>query len=180
MSASLPDGCAARSVPQNALYAGLDGARCVRANARGRPLWSGDRSRDCAARLAASTRPEVSDAALRPSLSLLRKEPLMREAQLSTLYAIRHPLLAWRDFLQTTTDRADADALAAGLIVAVLPGGVRRYRDPRMDQLAARRAMLETAQHCQCCRLAHSVQAPSSTATYTSLNRHDTDVGWVP
>ena len=81
----------------------------------------------------------------------------MRDAQLSTLYAIRHPLLAWRDFLQTTADRADADALAAGLTVEVLPGGVRRYRDPRLNQLAARRATLETARHCQCCHLAHSV-----------------------
>ena len=104
----------------------------------------------------------------------------MRDAQLSTLYAIRHPLLAWRDFLQTTTDRADADALAAGLTVEVLPGGVRRYRHPRMDELAARRAMQETAQHCQCCHLAHSVQAPSSTAAYTSHNRQDTNVGWLP
>ena len=104
----------------------------------------------------------------------------MRDAQLSTLYAIRHPLLAWRDFLQTTADRADADALAAGLTVEVLPGGVRRYRDPRLNQLAARRAMLETARHCKCCHLAHSVQAPSSTATYTYLSRPAADVGWLP
>ena len=104
----------------------------------------------------------------------------MRDAQLSTLYAIRHPLLAWRDFLQTTADRADTHALASGLTVEVLPGGVRRYRDPRLNQLAARRAMLETARHCECCHLAHSLQAPSSTATYTSLNRYDTHVGWVP
>ena len=104
----------------------------------------------------------------------------MRDAQLSTLYAIRHPLLAWRDFLQTTADRADADALAAGLTVEVLPGRVRRYRDPRLNQLAARWAMLETARHCECCHLAHSAQAPSSTATYTSLSRPAADVGWLP
>jgi hypothetical protein len=104
----------------------------------------------------------------------------MRDAQLSTLYAIRHPLLAWRDFLQSTTDRADANALASGLTVEVLPGGVRRYRDPRMDQLAARRAMQETVQHCRCCQLAHRVQVPRSTAAYTSLYQPTGDVGWLP
>jgi hypothetical protein len=103
----------------------------------------------------------------------------MRDAQLSTLYAIRHPLLAWRDFLQSTADRADANALASGLTVEVLPGGVRRYRDPRMDQLAARRAMQESAQHCSCCQLAHRVQAHRSTAPYTSLDAPVAGVGWL-
>jgi hypothetical protein len=37
------------------------------------------------------------------------------------------------------TEQADSEAHAAGLTVEVLPGGVRRYRDPRLDQLATRR-----------------------------------------
>ncbi len=45
-----------------------------------------------------------------------------------------------RGYLARITGRADAEARAAGLTVEVLPGGVRRYRDPRLDQLAADRA----------------------------------------
>ena len=47
-------------------------------------------------------------------------------------------------------DRADAQARAAGLTVEVLPGGVRRYRDPRLDQLSARRAG-QASRHCPHC-----------------------------
>ena len=55
----------------------------------------------------------------------------------------RHPLttlLRPCAYAARVTDRADADARAAGLTVEVLAGGVRRYRDPRLDQLAAHRA----------------------------------------
>ncbi len=44
-----------------------------------------------------------------------------------------------RSYTARVTERADADARAAGLTVEVLPGGIRRYRDPRLDQLATRR-----------------------------------------
>jgi hypothetical protein len=45
-----------------------------------------------------------------------------------------------RSFAERITERADAEARAAGLTVEVLPRGARRYRDPRLDQIAARRA----------------------------------------
>jgi hypothetical protein len=52
----------------------------------------------------------------------------------------RYPLTTrLRSYAARATDRADADAVAAGLTVEVLAGGVRRYRDPRLDQLAAHR-----------------------------------------
>jgi hypothetical protein len=50
--------------------------------------------------------------------------------------AVLRPL---RDYVERITTRADDQAAAAGLTVEVGPGGVRRYRDPCMDQLAARR-----------------------------------------
>jgi hypothetical protein len=53
------------------------------------------------------------------------------------LTTVLHPL---RSYAAAITERADADAAAAGLTVEVLPGGVRRYRDPRLDQLAAYRS----------------------------------------
>jgi hypothetical protein len=52
---------------------------------------------------------------------------------------LSHPILAWRAFTAALAERADAEAQAAGLTVDVLPSGVRRYRDPRFDQLAAHR-----------------------------------------
>ena len=56
----------------------------------------------------------------------------------------RHPLTRLlrplRSYAARVTERADADAVAAGLTVEVLAGGVGRYRDPRLDQLAAHRA----------------------------------------
>ena len=51
-----------------------------------------------------------------------------------------HPIQAWRALAATATAQADADTRAAGLTVEVLPNGMRRYRDPRLDQLAAHRA----------------------------------------
>jgi hypothetical protein len=44
-----------------------------------------------------------------------------------------------RGYAARVTERADADARSAGLTVEVLAGGVRRYRDSRLDQLAAQR-----------------------------------------
>jgi hypothetical protein len=53
----------------------------------------------------------------------------------------RHPLTTrLRSYGAHVTERADADAHADGLTVEVLAGEVRRYRDPRLDQLAAHRA----------------------------------------
>jgi hypothetical protein len=45
-----------------------------------------------------------------------------------------------RSYAARVTERADADAVAAGLTVEVLAGGVRRYRDPRLDQPPAHRS----------------------------------------
>jgi hypothetical protein len=58
----------------------------------------------------------------------------MRSRLLATLL---RPL---RAYAARVTERADAEAIVVGLTVEVLPGGVRRYRDPRLDQLAVRRA----------------------------------------
>jgi hypothetical protein len=53
------------------------------------------------------------------------------------LTALLRPL---REYVERITACADDQARAAGLTVEAGPGGVRRYRDPRMDQLAAVRA----------------------------------------
>jgi hypothetical protein len=58
----------------------------------------------------------------------------------SRLCWLTHPIRAWRAYQAALADRADADAVIAGLTVQILPGGVRRYRDPRLDQFAAHRA----------------------------------------
>jgi hypothetical protein len=54
-------------------------------------------------------------------------------------WAVMHPVRAVRALLDGQAARADAEALAAGLTVEVLGRGVRRYRDPRLDVLAAGR-----------------------------------------
>jgi len=54
------------------------------------------------------------------------------------LAAVLRPL---HGYLARVTERADARARGAGLTVEVGRGGVRRYRDPRMDHLAARPAV---------------------------------------
>jgi hypothetical protein len=64
----------------------------------------------------------------------------MPDPRLPIGFVLVHPVQAWRQFTQAAADRADGQARAAGLTVEVLPGGVRRYRDPRLDQFAARRA----------------------------------------
>jgi hypothetical protein len=53
---------------------------------------------------------------------------------------LTHPIQAWRALLAAQAERADTDARAVGLTVEHLPGGVRRYRDPALDQLATHRA----------------------------------------
>jgi len=58
---------------------------------------------------------------------------------------LTHPVLAWRAYQAALADRADTEAAAAGLTVQVLPNGVRRYRDPRLDSLATYRARLAAA-----------------------------------
>ena len=52
---------------------------------------------------------------------------------------LTHPVQAWRAYQAALAERADAEAVAAGLTVEDLPNGVRRYRDPRLDRLAAHR-----------------------------------------
>ena len=51
-----------------------------------------------------------------------------------------HPVQAWRAYQAALAERADAEARAAGLTVEDVGRGVRRYRDPVLDQLAAHRA----------------------------------------
>jgi hypothetical protein len=74
----------------------------------------------------------------------------MPDPRLPIGFVLVHPVRAWRQFTQAAADRADAQAHAAGLTVEVLPGGVRRYRDPRLDQLTARRAG-QAIRHCPHC-----------------------------
>jgi hypothetical protein len=52
---------------------------------------------------------------------------------------LTHPILAWRAYQAALADRTDAEAVTAGLTAQVLPNGVRRYRDPRLDSLAEHR-----------------------------------------
>lgn len=54
------------------------------------------------------------------------------------LAAVLRPL---RGYVARIAARADHDARSAGLTVEAGPGGVRRYRDPRMDRLAGRQAL---------------------------------------
>ena len=60
-------------------------------------------------------------------------------AMSSRLRSLVHPVRAWRAFAAALAERADAEAVAAGLTVEVVSNGVHRYRDPRLDQLAAHR-----------------------------------------
>ena len=56
-----------------------------------------------------------------------------------------HPVAAWRAFVHRVDARADTAAIAAGLAVQILPDGVRRYRDPRLDRLATHHARTQPA-----------------------------------
>ncbi len=53
---------------------------------------------------------------------------------------LTHPIRAWSAFRTVLAERADAEAVAAGLTVEMLANEIRRYRDPRLDHLAAHRA----------------------------------------
>ena len=52
---------------------------------------------------------------------------------------LTHPLRSWDRLQAELVARDEAVAAANGWTVEVLPGGRRRYRDPRFDQLHARR-----------------------------------------
>jgi hypothetical protein len=81
---------------------------------------------------------------------------------------LTHPVQAWRAFAECIDARADAAAVAAGLTVEYLPGGVRRYRDPRLDHLAAHRAQPAAADNGQAPTAAGWVEAGAwSTPTLT-------------
>jgi hypothetical protein len=54
--------------------------------------------------------------------------------------ALLRPLRPLRGYVHRITERADTQARAARLTIEVLPRGRRRYRDPRMDELATHRA----------------------------------------
>jgi hypothetical protein len=54
---------------------------------------------------------------------------------------LTHPILAWTAYQAALAERADAEAVAAGLTVQVLPNRVRRYRHAHLDEaLVAYRA----------------------------------------
>jgi len=89
------------------------------------------------------------------------------------LAALLRPL---RGHLERITERADNQARAAGLTVEALPGGVRRYRDPRLDQLATRRETHRGAQGADL-RTAEPVEA-GSWSTLTLVTTAAT--GWSP
>jgi hypothetical protein len=92
---------------------------------------------------------------------------------------LSHPILAWRTYQAALAERADAEAAAAGLTVEVLPNGLRRYRDPRLDQLAAHRAARGAAspypgiRHGQCAGGA----VAWSTPTLVLARAHAPDIG---
>ena len=60
-------------------------------------------------------------------------------AMSSRLRALIYAVRACRRYAARLAERADVEAIAAGLTVEVLPGGIRRYRDERLDQLAVHR-----------------------------------------
>ena len=100
----------------------------------------------------------------------------MPDPRLPIGFVLVHPVRVWRQFTQAAADRADAQACAAGLTVEVLPGGVRRYRDPRLDQLAARRAGQAT-RHCPHCGQATATRVGTARNPATWPAR-TTDTGW--
>ena len=95
----------------------------------------------------------------------------MRDPRLSIPVAVLHPVRAWRQFTQAKTDHADGEARDAGLTVEILPRGVRRYRDPRLDQLTAHRVG-QVAHRCLSCG---QVTAATPSAPVTAVQ---TAAGW--
>ena len=107
----------------------------------------------------------------------------MPDGRIPIALAVVHPVRGWRRFTEAVTDRADGQARAAGLTVEVLPGGVRRYRDPRLDQLAAHHAG-QAAYRCPSCG---QVTAATSSALVTAARIPagwslpvTVDTGWSP
>ena len=98
----------------------------------------------------------------------------MPEGRVSVALAVLHPVRAWCQLTQALADRADAQARAAGLTVEVLPGGVRRYRDPRLDQVAAHRAR-QAAQRCPSCGQVTAATSPATRGAGARI-----PVGWGP
>ena len=79
-----------------------------------------------------------------------------------------------RGHVQRITEQADAEARQAGLTVEVLAGGVRRYRDPRLDGLAAHTATGTTGQYTDVRDPVVREATPWSTPTLTTT----APVGW--
>jgi hypothetical protein len=92
---------------------------------------------------------------------------------------LSHPILAWRAYQTALAERADADAVTTGLTAQVLPNGVRRYRDPRLDQLAAHRAAQGAASPYPGVRNGQDAvgAAAWSTPTLVPARAHAPDVG---
>jgi len=92
---------------------------------------------------------------------------------------LSHPILAWRAYQTALAERADTDAIAAGLTVQVLPGGVRRYRDRRLDQVAAHRVAWGAASRYPGVRDGQDAvgAAAWSTPTLVVARAHAPDVG---
>jgi hypothetical protein len=80
---------------------------------------------------------------------------------------LTHPVQAWRAFAAHIDAQADADAIAAGLTVEHMPAGVRRYHNPRLDQLAAHRAQPATPDNPQAPTAAGPVEAAGAWSTPT-------------
>jgi hypothetical protein len=65
---------------------------------------------------------------------LTRARPIAGSPKTDRRNCLTHPIQAWHAFTAAVTDRADADARAAGLVLFdPLPNGVHRCRDPRLD-----------------------------------------------
>jgi len=92
---------------------------------------------------------------------------------------LTHPMLAWRAYQAALVERADAEAVAAGLTVQDLGRGGRRYRDPRLDRLAAHRAARGAASPYRDVRNGQDAggAAAWSTPTLVLARAHAPDVG---
>jgi hypothetical protein len=101
----------------------------------------------------------------------------MPDPLLSIRFVLAHPVRAWHRFTQALAERADAQARAAGLTVEVLPGGVHRYRDPRLDQLTARRAE-QASRHCPHCGHATPTTVVGPARNPATWPARTADTGW--
>ena len=90
-----------------------------------------------------------------------------------------HPVQTWRALLAAHADRADAEARAPGLTVEMLPGGVRRYREPRLDSLIEHRTTT-AGQDWSPVRLVEAGQARTPAAPETTGDRRTEHGGLSP